>query len=112
MASSDDGENGSRSAIELAQAALTTVAQLTVLLLKGPPVHIAALDALERRVALPPVDAHLPRALHRGDQQAQLDRDELDVQKVDLDIAGDDDPLVEHALEDVGEVCRLVGPPR
>ena len=61
-------------------------------------------SAWQRRVALPPVDPHLARPVDGGDQQPQLDRQQLDVEQVDLDVAGDDDALVEHPLEDVGEV--------
>src|SRR3954463_5994156 len=82
---------------------LEALAQLLVLLLE-------LLGArAQRRIALPPVDAHLPRALDRRDEQAQLDGQQLDVEQVDLDVAGDDDPLVEHALEDVGQVRRALG---
>ena len=68
---------------------------------------LSRLDA-EGRVCLPPVDPHLLGALNRRDQEPDLDRDQLDVEQVDLDVAGDDDALVEHALEDVGEVRRLL----
>src|SRR4051794_1313559 len=77
--------------------------QLAVLLLELS-VLAAGIELLQRAVALPPVDAHLARAIDRCDQQPQLDRQQLDVQQVDLDVAGDDDPLVEHTLEDVGQV--------
>src|SRR5262249_4649648 len=75
----------------------------------------APLDALapaagEKRVVLPPVDSHLARLVGRGDEQAQPDRQELDVEQVDLDVARDDDALVEHALEHVGELGRLPSP--
>src|SRR4051794_3950983 len=62
--------------------------------------------ARQRRVALPPVDAHLLRLVDRRHEQSQLDRQELDVEQVDLDVACDHDALVEHPLEDVGEVAR------
>ena len=66
--------------------------------------------ALQRGVALPPVDPHLARLVDRGDQQPQLDRQQLDVEQVDLDVARDDDALVEHPLEDVGEAGAALGP--
>ena len=50
-----------------------------------------------------------------GHQQPQLDRQQLDVEQVDLDVARDHDALVEHPLEDVGEVglaLRAPGKPR
>ena len=60
----------------------------------------------ERRVGLPPVDSHLLSALDGRDQQAQLDRQQLDVEQADLDVSGDDDSLVEDPLENVREVGR------
>src|SRR5262245_3977106 len=65
------------------------------------------LPATEERVAFPPVDPHLTRLVGRRDEQAQPDREELDVEQIDLDFARDDDALVEDALEDVGELSRL-----
>src|SRR5205085_5898553 len=59
----------------------------------------------ERRVRLPPVDPHLLGAVDGGDEQTQLDRQQLDVEQVDLDVARDDDALVEHTLEDVREAA-------
>src|SRR3954470_2644068 len=64
--------------------------------------------AVERGVGLPPVDPDLLRLVDRGDDQPQLDRQQLDVEQVDLDVAGDHDPLVEDAFEDVGEA--VAGP--
>ena len=55
-------------------------------------------------IALPPVDPHLLGPVDRGHHEPQLDRQQLDVQQVDLDVAGDDDALVQDAFEDVGEV--------
>src|ERR687888_1363231 len=95
---------------ELALQPLETLLQLAVLLLELARASVlSGGEALQRRVALPPVDAHLPRAVHRRDQQAQLDRQQLDVEQVDLDVAGDHDPLVEDPLEDVREVRRSAG---
>src|ERR1044072_5401842 len=58
----------------------------------------------QRGVRLPPIDAHLLGLVDGGDEEPQLDREQLDVEQVDLDVARDDDALVEHALEDVGQV--------
>src|SRR4051794_4179784 len=84
---------------------LDALAQLAVLM-----VELAAGLARQRRVGLPPVDPHLAGPVDGGDEQPQLDRQQLDVEEVDLDVTRDDDALVEHALEDVGEargvVCR------
>src|SRR4051794_40298228 len=76
---------------------LDALAQGAVLLLE------LAGAVAQRRVALPPVDAHLLGLVHGRDQQPQLDRQQLDVEQVDLDVARDDDALVEHALQDVGQ---------
>src|SRR4051794_1264044 len=97
---------------ERALEPLEALAQLAVLLLEltaiAVAVVVAGADALERRIALPPVDAHLARLVDRRDEQAQLDREQLDVEQVDLDVARDHDALVEHPFEDVGEVRRRI----
>src|SRR4051794_33169620 len=98
--------SGSATALALRQPlldSLEALAQLLVLLLERRPT-LFRVEALQRRVALPPVDAHLTGAVDRGDQQPKLDRQQLDVEQVDLDVAGDDDALVEHPFEDVREV--------
>jgi len=61
----------------------------------------------EEGVRRPPVDAHLLRGVGGGDEQPHLQREQLDVEDVDDDVAGDDHTLVEDALEDVRE--RLTG---
>src|ERR1051326_3272025 len=69
-----------------------------------PLLQLSAATAVgQRRVGLPPVDPHLPRLVDGRDEQAQLDVQQLDVEQVDRDVACDDDALVEHALEDVGQ---------
>src|SRR5205823_12969778 len=60
----------------------------------------------EEGVALPPVDAHLAGLVGRGDEEPQPDRQELDVEQVDLNVAGDHDSLVEDALEIGRASCR------
>jgi hypothetical protein len=60
----------------------------------------------ERRVVLPPVDPHLARLVDRGNQQADLDLKKLDLAETQCDVAGDDDPLVQHSLQQIGEVGR------
>jgi hypothetical protein len=89
---------------------LEPLAQLPVLALELiAPVVVARLEPVQRRVRLPPIDPHLARTVDRRDQQPELDREQLDVEQVDLDVACDDDALVEHALEDVGEVGAVGG---
>ena len=65
---------------------------------------------VQHRVVAPPVDAHLLGLVDRDDEQPDLDGQQLDVEQVHPDVAGDDDALVEHALEDVGQVGRLGRP--
>src|SRR4051794_32000665 len=77
---------------------LEPLAKFAVLTLKLTPL------VAQRRVVLPPVDAHFLRAVNRGDQQPDLDRQQLDVEQVDLDVARDHDPLVEHSFQNVGQV--------
>ena len=57
----------------------------------------------EIAVAVPPIQAHLTRLVDRGDDQANLDRQQLDINELDLDIPGDDEPLVQDPLEDISE---------
>src|SRR5690606_34132512 len=58
------------------------------------------------RIGLPPVDAGLLRGVHRGDEQTQPDGEQFDVEQIDLDVAGDDDALVQHPFEEIGEAAR------
>jgi len=60
----------------------------------------------EPRISLPPVDANFPRRVERCDHEAQLDGEQLDVKQVDLNVARDHQPLVEHPLQDVAKVGR------
>src|SRR4051812_27657219 len=75
-------------------------------------VVLPALDRLrgpagEERVVAPPVQAHLAGGLGGGDEQAQLEREQFDVEHVHHDVARDDDALVEHPLEHVGQGVGL-----
>src|SRR3954452_9895159 len=88
--------------LDLAKPA-TAVAVSVAVPLDGVAVGLAT---RQERIVLPPVDTHLLRGVDRGDEQAQLDGQQLDVEQVDDDVTGDDDALVEDSLEDVGEVAR------
>ena len=44
-------------------------------------------------------------------EETQLDGQKLDVEEIDLDVTCDHDALVEHALEDVGEVRGTAATP-
>src|SRR3954454_14917820 len=94
---------GSRQAGHLLEA-LEPRAEILVLLLQ------LVSPAAQRGVGFPPIDAHLLRALNRGHQEPQLDREQLDVEQVDLDVSRDHDALVEHPFEYVRQVRRAAGP--
>src|SRR5688500_4022775 len=51
--------------------------------------------ARQRAVELPPVQPDLLRLVDGAHQQPDLDGEQLDVREVHLDIAGDDEPLVQ-----------------
>ena len=57
----------------------------------------------QARVCPPPIESYLFGFIDRADKEANLDRKELDVGKIDFDVADDDKTLVEHAVEDVNE---------
>src|SRR4029079_6397533 len=78
-------------------------AELAVLLLE----LVVAGEGAECRVGLPPVDAHRARGVRGPAEQAALQRQVVDVEQVHLDVAGDHDALVEHALQDVRERGRV-----
>ena len=59
-------------------------------------------------VVLPPVEADLLRLVDGTDDQADADREELDLGQRDLDVAGDDQPLVEDAVQHVHQAARLM----
>jgi hypothetical protein len=60
----------------------------------------------ESRVMPPPVEADLLRLVDRANEQPDLDRDQLDVGEVDLDVAGDDEAFVQHTVEDIDQAVR------
>src|SRR5262245_65501956 len=61
-------------------------------------------------IELPPVEADLLGFVDRADEQPDADRQELDFRKRDLDVAGDDQPLVKDPIEDVDKTCRSTVP--
>src|SRR5437763_663616 len=64
----------------------------------------------EVMVEAPPVETNLLGLVDRADQQADPDRQQLDFRQRHLHVAGDDKALVQHAIEDVDQTCRPVGP--
>jgi hypothetical protein len=54
-------------------------------------------------VVLPPVQTDLLGLVDRADDQANPDREELDLGQRDLDVARDDESLVEDPIEDVDQ---------
>src|SRR3990172_527102 len=61
-------------------------------------------------VGFPPIHPHLHRLVHGADDEADLDRQKLDIHQLHLDVAGDHDPFVENALQDVRQrrACECV----
>src|SRR3982751_5743329 len=59
-------------------------------------------------VITPPVQADLLRLVDGADDQADADGEQLDLRQRDLDVAGDDEALVEHAVEHVHEPACLM----
>jgi hypothetical protein len=51
----------------------------------------------------PPIHPDLLRLVDRADKQTNLDCEKLYVREVDLDVADDDKPFVEDAIEDVNQ---------
>ena len=54
-------------------------------------------------ISAPPVEADLLRLVDGANQKTNLNRKELDVGKIDLDVADDDETLFEHTVEDVNQ---------
>src|SRR5262249_6605971 len=54
-------------------------------------------------IELPPVEANLLRLVDRADEKPDPDRQEFDFRERHLDVACDDQPLVEDAIENVDE---------
>jgi hypothetical protein len=54
-------------------------------------------------ISLPPVESDLFGLVYRANEKANLNREELDVGEVDLDVADHDEALVEDAIENVDE---------
>ena len=59
-------------------------------------------------VVPPPVEADLLGLVERADEQPDPDGEQLDFGQRHLDVAGDDQPLVEHAIEHVDEPGRAM----
>jgi hypothetical protein len=52
-------------------------------------------------IAPPPVQSDLFRFVDGANEEPHLDREQLDVCEIDLDVTGDNQPLVENPIEDV-----------
>ena len=59
------------------------------------------------RVVAPPVQSDLFGLVDRAHEQSDLNRQQLDVREIDLDVASDDEPLVEDTVEDVDQAVRF-----
>jgi len=60
----------------------------------------------QARVVPPPIQTDLLRFVDRANEEPDLNRQQLDVRQVDLDVAGDDEAFVQHAIEDVDQAMR------
>src|SRR4051812_18306535 len=58
------------------------------------------------RIASPPVQSDLLGLVDRADEQTNLNRQQLDVGEIDLDVAGNHQTFVEHPIQDVDEAMR------
>src|SRR5205823_648026 len=62
----------------------------------------------QKGAVAPPVQADLLGLVDRADQQADLDRQELDVRQPDADVAGDDEALVQDPVQHVDETVGAI----
>src|SRR5262249_10813824 len=56
-------------------------------------------------IELPPIETDLLRVVDRTDEQADPNRQELHFREGNLDVPGDDQALVEDAIENVDQTC-------
>ena len=61
------------------------------------------LRSAKARIVTPPVHSDLLGLIDGADEKSNLDCEELDVGEIDLDIADDDEALVEHAIQNVDQ---------
>ena len=54
-------------------------------------------------ICSPPIEPDLLGLVDRADEKPDLNGEELDVGEVDLDVADNDEALIEHAIENVDE---------
>ena len=57
--------------------------------------------AAKNGVVDPPIHSHLLCLVHRTDHQADLNREQLNIHQLDLDIASDDNAFVQHSLDEL-----------
>ena len=60
-------------------------------------------------VIFPPVNAHFLGLVNRGDQQADFDGQQVNIGDLNADIAGNHNALVEHPLQDIGQISGIDG---
>jgi len=58
-------------------------------------------ESAQAGIGAPPVHPDLLGLVDGANEKAYLDREELDVGEVDLDVADYDEALVEHAIQNV-----------
>ena len=55
-------------------------------------------------IEFPPVHANLLGFINRADQQTNADRQQFDIRERDANVAGDDQPFVENAVQNIDEI--------
>ena len=74
--------------------------------LDAPGVHwLTRFYQLYAQLGLDVAPERIKEAFYWADEQAELDREQFDVEQADGDVARDHDPFVEDSLEDVGQVA-------
>src|SRR6187551_18840 len=63
----------------------------------------ARLYRCQPRVMAPPVQPNLLRLVDGADEQPHLNGEQLDVREVDLDVTGNHQPFVQHAIENLDQ---------
>src|SRR5207244_5164410 len=96
------GRGGAGEGLDLPLEQSDLLAQAVVLHL------IAIAPGREVMVVLPPVQPDLLGLVDRADDEADAHREELDLGERHLDVAGDDETLVENAVQHVHQAARLI----
>ena len=55
-------------------------------------------------IEFPPVHSDLLSFVDGADQQTNADRQQLDIREGDADVAGDDQPFIENAVQNIDQI--------